>query len=350
MGDVGLFWDVENIQPSLFTIDDLVQYCEGYGRAVIRRAFADWIKVSRELSKNLVKSHFELYHIPHSKSFKNSSDIMMAVNSTNTLLLYPNIDYYIIVSNDKDFRSLIQILRMNGKRVILVCIPSKTSTELLEMVDEFVDINKLTSEEQTELTPHVISEIQAPEDEVLVVQDEKEIKVNKGQLLLDKLVEAVKFVQNEKGMLKIPHNQVLTRLNILYENLPEDIELISQEMGIRKAKWFKELLFYAKAKNLIDLEFTGTVYMISIPEGNLPTETSNLEEDYFNFIAEQASSLDDGIHISLLTNLCDKQFGVGYHKSLGYSTLLNALIAASVVEKIHIEPEGQYYIIRSDGE
>ena len=68
VADVGIFWDIENIRPKYFMVDDLIDYANSLGRVVLRRAYADWSKLPQKTAKELISSNFELFHIPHTGS------------------------------------------------------------------------------------------------------------------------------------------------------------------------------------------------------------------------------------------------------------------------------------------
>ncbi len=56
----------------------------------------------------------------------------------------PNLDVIVLVSGDGDFIPLVEYLRNKGKRVEVIAFGKTTSSELQELADEFINLDKDT--------------------------------------------------------------------------------------------------------------------------------------------------------------------------------------------------------------
>lgn len=149
MPNIAILWDVENVTPpssnSLF-VDALWDYAESLGRVVNARAYGDWSEKSfAKLAFHLKKYHFSLVHVPSDRKGKNSVDIQMVTDTLELLRFYPEIDTYLLVTGDSDFRPLLLALRKAGKVNHVVCDTKTASRELLSLADEFSDYRDVIS-------------------------------------------------------------------------------------------------------------------------------------------------------------------------------------------------------------
>ncbi len=60
----------------------------------------------------------------------------------DAIRMSPSIDVLVLASGDGDFVSLVEYLKNQGKRVEAMSFGRSTSSELIEEVDEFVDLDK----------------------------------------------------------------------------------------------------------------------------------------------------------------------------------------------------------------
>lgn len=131
LSNIALFIDMENLVISALEIalpvdlNPIIVKLLEYGRISIRRGFGDldmacrkdWFlrgQIRRMIQENLIQ--FE--DIPYITRYKNTADMRLAVEALSTAYNYPEIDYFAIVSADRDYVPLIAKLRELGKRII----------------------------------------------------------------------------------------------------------------------------------------------------------------------------------------------------------------------------------------
>ena len=60
----------------------------------------------------------------------------------DAIRITPNVDALVLVSGDGDFVALVEYLKNRGKRVEIIAFGRTTSSELRDVADEFVDLDK----------------------------------------------------------------------------------------------------------------------------------------------------------------------------------------------------------------
>lgn len=180
--DIAILWDVENVTPnvnSLF-VDGLAHYASGLGRVTLSKAFGDWNKKNvKGLSHLLSERSFDLVHVPSTR--RTSTAAALITNAIEIVFQHPNIEQFIIMSGNPDFRPLLTALRKHGREVYLICDAGSASEELLALADDFVDFR--------ELLPWEIESSAG---------DELEVSGSDVELAFELLVEAVKDMENQK--------------------------------------------------------------------------------------------------------------------------------------------------------
>ncbi len=152
--DVAVFVDFENIYISIRNkygeqpnFDSIRDKCEEYGRVTIARAYADWYRYPR-VTNALYANSIEPMYVPTyyydreegriGRAIKNSVDIHMCIDCMKTLYTHPNIDTYVIITGDRDFIPLINAIRQQGKRAIVIGVADAASSHLAQSADEFI--------------------------------------------------------------------------------------------------------------------------------------------------------------------------------------------------------------------
>lgn len=107
------------------------------GRIVLRRAYGDW-RQNQTIPRQLVSAGFELQSVVRlGASDKNLADIQMVVEALETLIDGRAYATYVIVTGDRDFMPLVQVLRRHDKTVIGVGIRHVASSSLVEICDRY---------------------------------------------------------------------------------------------------------------------------------------------------------------------------------------------------------------------
>ena len=237
---VGVFFDYENIVYSLrnrfeqkANFDALIDKCNELGRVIVARVFADWSlsHMSSALLYSLQSSGFDLIFVPTGSTQsntprKNVADLYMAIHVMQTLYEQPDIQTFVLLTGDRDFMPLVNVLKRQGKRVVAIGVDGSSSFYLTQAVDEFFYYSEV--EEIFAETP----------------------KRSKGRQtnIYDALVQAIQFLE-EKG-----------KSTMLAHIKPTMIELMDgfDESNYTDAKGrpfqrFKDFIMEAKRRGIIRL-------------------------------------------------------------------------------------------------
>ena len=153
--NIALFLDLDNIvigaveakltfDPSLI-LTKIEQ--SGKGRIVLRRAYGDW-RQHQTLPRQLATAGFELQSVVRiNNSDKNSADMQLVAEAVETLIDNFNFHTYVLVTGDRDFVPLVQVLRRRSKYVIGIGIRHTTSSSFANLCDEYIYYDDLVEEE-----------------------------------------------------------------------------------------------------------------------------------------------------------------------------------------------------------
>jgi uncharacterized LabA/DUF88 family protein len=153
--NVAILWDLENVTPTssntLF-LDGMSEYVESIGSVVCSYAYADWSKPGfRSLGPLLAARNFYMVHIPRARKTKNSADMQLVSDALDLLRYYNNIDTYVLITGDSDFRPLLLSLKKTGKKIHIICDIKTAAQDLLIIADSFIDYRELlTASDESE--------------------------------------------------------------------------------------------------------------------------------------------------------------------------------------------------------
>ena len=99
--------DYENV--GLGSIQALLDQLSDVGRAIIKRAYADWSTAKARERDRLLEHGIEAVHHFRSSRAKNSSDICLAIDAVELLYKSP-VDTFVIVTSDSDYVPLVRNL------------------------------------------------------------------------------------------------------------------------------------------------------------------------------------------------------------------------------------------------
>lgn len=147
---VALFIDWENLKISLQTILDsepdvqaLLEMVDNYGQRGVSRAYADWQNYPHlhDDQTRLLMRSVETVQIlgrnPDTRSpIKNSADVALAVEATRTCYHHPDLTTFVLVTGDGDLVHLVNELKRNRNRVVIVGVGGAVSRLLRESADE----------------------------------------------------------------------------------------------------------------------------------------------------------------------------------------------------------------------
>jgi uncharacterized LabA/DUF88 family protein len=146
-----IFIDFENIALWAdrdffdFELTPLIEYLQGRGPAVVKRAYGDWGRFLRYRDE-LMDLSIDLIQIYSGRAGKNRADIRMAVDALETAMTRPHIKTFVIVSGDSDFGPLVARLREYGRYTLGIGPRSITHDLLVRSCDEFVYLETIMGE------------------------------------------------------------------------------------------------------------------------------------------------------------------------------------------------------------
>lgn len=142
---LGLFVDLENLSVSgergLIEIDapKLVEALEGEGTVTVRRAYADWARLTA-YREGFLGAGFEQVQASHVNRWKNDLDMVMALDVLEVALANPTLTTIALATSDVDFAPLVRVLRRHGRKVLGIGWGHKVSRRFRDDVDGFVDL------------------------------------------------------------------------------------------------------------------------------------------------------------------------------------------------------------------
>ena len=178
--NLAILIDYENV--GLDAIQFLLDQLSDVGRAIVKRAYADWSTQSGRRDQ-LLELGIEAIHVfRSSRSGKNSSDIRLAIDAIEVLYGSP-VDTFVIVSSDSDFVPLVSKLRAAGKVVIGAGRRDATSATLVKSCDRYVYLDDVKAASEKEQPPQDTSAIHRS----LVVRALEASIDDRGQVIGSKL-------------------------------------------------------------------------------------------------------------------------------------------------------------------
>ncbi|MCB0515837.1 MAG: NYN domain-containing protein [Chitinophagales bacterium] len=169
--NVAIYLDFENLALSAETvypsknrpleIEPIVDYAATKGNISLKLAYGDWSKaVFAQYQSRLMQHGFELVHMPETNTQgKNGSDVRLAIDVMDHIMLYPTINTIIIGSGDSDFIPLIQRVRMRSKEVIVTGFEHSVGRLVKINSVEFKSLEELIGKPETETPAATANEV-----------------------------------------------------------------------------------------------------------------------------------------------------------------------------------------------
>ena len=147
MNEVAIFWDYENVKvpPKGINVplaEAILNYSESLGHPRVKRVYSNWGGVNNVIVQALYSLGFDTIHVSMGKT--NSVDVKIAVDCLDVAQTYSNIKYFIIITGDKDFISMVNWLKTNYKKVIIIGNSETVSEHLLLSADDFISLEELS--------------------------------------------------------------------------------------------------------------------------------------------------------------------------------------------------------------
>lgn len=174
-----LLIDGDNISGSL--ADSVYEAAKEFGKLREAHLFANFKGADSEWSLAAYRHALNIHHLPVIISKKNTTDIGLTITAMQKLYTCPDIDAFIIASNDTDFMPLAAEIRSHGK--IAVCL--YTSKDNLQQTTAY-DISKLVEKGKASAEA-AYKELAASVAAII----EKDVKKS-GRVMLNKLSQDIK--------------------------------------------------------------------------------------------------------------------------------------------------------------
>ena len=147
MDEVAIFWDYENVRVvakgiNIPIAEALITYSESLGHTRVKKVYSNWAGINKEIIQALYSLGFDAIQVSMGKP--NSVDVKIAVDCLETAQLYPEINCFILLTGDKDFISLVNALKANRRKVIIIGDSHNVSEHLLLSADDFLSLEELS--------------------------------------------------------------------------------------------------------------------------------------------------------------------------------------------------------------
>ncbi len=170
--NLAVFIDFENCAKApAFDLELMMARLKERGRLLIKRAYADWGRFSKDKGK-LARASISLIELPsHGGRGKNSADIALVVDALEATTTRPHIDTLVVVSGDSDYTPLYTKVRELGKRVIVIGPQNGTSAFVKDYCDELLYFSALAGKSSSnrndakETYPILLAALRAIADE-----------------------------------------------------------------------------------------------------------------------------------------------------------------------------------------
>jgi uncharacterized protein (TIGR00288 family) len=165
--NLAIYLDFENLAvsaeqffPSLdqpLMMQPIMDFCVAKGNITVKKAYADWNKGGfRKYQTQLLEQGFELVYLPETSSTgKNGSDVKLAVDAMEDLVIYGGISKVVIGSGDTDFIPLIQKMRARALEVIVLGIEGSVGTLVKKNSSIFVSLEEILGLQDGEDEPEI---------------------------------------------------------------------------------------------------------------------------------------------------------------------------------------------------
>lgn len=345
--NVAVLWDIENVNPgvdSLF-LEGFNDYIIQHGRLTIAKAFADWSKATvKKIGELLAKNHFELVHIPKAK--KNSADITLITHGIEIALKNPNIDTFIIVTGDADFRPLILSLRKSGKYTHIVCDVNTSSEDLLILADSFVDYRELRPGEEELTNKDLLENITTHHSQVEVIDAAKITEKIKTEKELNEQLKNAFSLLAESAKIMIEGNKEPNVGNLSVRLLMLNPKFDEKKLGFTNWISFIEA---AEKHEYIKLETKNGLTIVK-PNTDKIKESPVITQA-FDLLIKQLEELDKGdkknFHKQVLVaGKLSSQKDFPDLKKIGFTKFKNFAHAAEVRKLIETKVEGMLYYLK----
>ncbi|TXT53753.1 MAG: hypothetical protein BAJATHORv1_120048 [Candidatus Thorarchaeota archaeon] len=314
---ISIFWDLENVHDIYSTHEAMTKTIHDAGKVIKAYAFADW-DTRRRMAEELYDLGYDLIHVPDSKD--NAADYKMASYILEHLGRYPEVNCYVMVTGDGDFKLLAGALREQGNQLWIISNPIITSSEMSELANRYSDIHSFRP---TDL------DCSDPADcERLFTSSDESRRI--AAVRLREAVQAILDAGNKPGIGHVKH--VMRSLNPTFNE---------RQLGF--PTW-SSFLDWAESMGYIKQEGELPSTIITISD-EVPEDTTKLSEDVQDAFSLLVSVVEDKVQQNEPTTLAVinkelKEQGLDV-ETIGYPKLADFLLSADKRGYIRVIPSDE---------
>ncbi len=279
-GDVAVFIDFENIYISVRNryeanpnFESIMEQSQLHGRVTIAKAYADWYRyprVTNALYANAIEPMYvPTYHYDRDRgrtgsAIKNSVDMHLCIDMMKTLYAYDNITTYVLVTGDRDFIPLVNAIRQQGKRTLVIGVADATASHLAQAADQFLYYSQVDED---------IGGASGKDD---------------GRDPFEVLIEAIK-VARKRGQV----TTLGTLKLLMLELMPSFDEGKYKDTQGRVYTKFKAFVREAERTGKVSILASGSIKEVLLPDED-PNEVSQFAPEPTDTSAEDLDEVDEG--------------------------------------------------------
>jgi len=151
-----IYYDVENMGEDAY-VDNAIKSAMSLSENknnLLQFAYADWGRIEDAIKELFVSSGVSMRQVVNARgyygSFKNASDIALAIDATELALSNKSVSHFVLVSGDGGYISLVSKLKELGKEVTIVAIEKHLSRALICYAGKVVKLPHEVSTERKE--------------------------------------------------------------------------------------------------------------------------------------------------------------------------------------------------------
>lgn len=177
-GNLAIFIDWDNIRISLeknyksvptnsiigkAIVEDIARE---YGKVLTTRAYCDWTRNigTQQAPKELDRQQIECVQVAATLSGKDRTDPRITLDAVETLFTRQDIDIFLLVAGDGDYKDLIRRIKGRGKEVGVCAVSATVNRDLISEADFFIPIERHLDLESETPWSSLISELYRFED------------------------------------------------------------------------------------------------------------------------------------------------------------------------------------------
>lgn len=163
LNNVAIYIDYENVYKSMAKqhknllregfFEKIQKWCKGKKMRIVKiAAYCNFDNVDlHESYHQTLLQEYGVLTVHTSNRGKNYADMQISIDAINDMYLNKNIDQFIVMSNDKDMSPLLNTIKSNKRKAILLTAGGSFDYALCNVPDEHIAIDRILGEKITEL-------------------------------------------------------------------------------------------------------------------------------------------------------------------------------------------------------